>query len=168
MRHVPYRGNNFALSDVTGGHISGMVSTTGQLVPQHKAGHIRILAVTARARLPELAIIDIGLNDEPEGGFALCRELRALSPAHPVLAKVGSGTLVTEWEKARHEIPMGSLNKATSEEELRAWLARCDELLAPEGLVVLQVITFPDQPCPAMPAAMAPKRCEKLGRVENT
>ena len=54
MRHVPYRGNNFALSDVTGGHISGMVSTTGQLVPQHKAGHVRILAVTARTRLPEL------------------------------------------------------------------------------------------------------------------
>jgi tripartite-type tricarboxylate transporter receptor subunit TctC len=54
MRHVPYRGNNFALTDVTGGHISGMVSTTGQLEPQHKAGHLRILAVTARARLSEL------------------------------------------------------------------------------------------------------------------
>jgi DNA ligase (NAD+) len=64
---------------------------------------------------------------------ALEDELRGLSPAHPVLAKVGSGALVTEWEKARHEIPMGSLNKATNEEELRAWLARCDELLAKEG-----------------------------------
>lgn len=57
MRHVPYRGNNFALTDVTGGHISGMVSTTGQLTPQHKAGHIRILAVTARTRLPELPAV---------------------------------------------------------------------------------------------------------------
>ena len=28
-------------------------------------------------RLPELVIIDIGLGDEPEGGFDLCRELRA-------------------------------------------------------------------------------------------
>ena len=54
MRHIPYRGNNFALTDVTGGHISGMVSTTGQLAPQHKAGNLRILAVTARTRLPEL------------------------------------------------------------------------------------------------------------------
>jgi DNA ligase (NAD+) len=60
-------------------------------------------------------------------------ELRALAPTHPVLAKVGSAALVTEWEKARHEIPMGSLNKVTNEEEFRGWLARCDELLAKEG-----------------------------------
>src|SRR5882672_9718684 len=38
-----------------------------------------------RARLPDLALIDIGLGDEPDGGFALCRELRALSPALPIL-----------------------------------------------------------------------------------
>ncbi|HEX6612808.1 MAG TPA: response regulator, partial [Rhodanobacteraceae bacterium] len=30
-------------------------------------------------RMPELVIIDIGLGDEPEGGFDLCRELRAKS-----------------------------------------------------------------------------------------
>ena len=38
-----------------------------------------------RARLPDLAIIDIGLGDDPEGGFALCRELRALSPQLPIV-----------------------------------------------------------------------------------
>jgi DNA ligase (NAD+) len=64
---------------------------------------------------------------------ALEDDLRALDPTHPVLAKVGSGALVSEWDKARHEIPMGSLNKAVSVEELRAWLARCDELLAKDG-----------------------------------
>jgi DNA ligase (NAD+) len=60
-------------------------------------------------------------------------ELRELDPTHPVLARVGSAQLVSEWEKARHEIPMGSLNKAVSEEELRAWLSRCDELLAKDN-----------------------------------
>lgn len=60
-------------------------------------------------------------------------ELRDLDPTHPVLAKVGSAELVSEWEKARHEIPMGSLNKAVSEEELRAWLTRCEELLGKDG-----------------------------------
>jgi DNA ligase (NAD+) len=64
---------------------------------------------------------------------ALEDELRALDPTHPVLAKVGSTSLVTEWEKARHEIPMGSLNKVVSEDELRAWLARCGELLAKDA-----------------------------------
>jgi DNA ligase (NAD+) len=65
---------------------------------------------------------------------ALEDELRDLDPTNAVLAKVGSGALVEEWEKARHEIPMGSLNKAVSVEELRAWLARCEELLHKDGL----------------------------------
>jgi two-component system OmpR family response regulator len=38
-----------------------------------------------RARLPDLALIDIGLGEEIEGGFALCRELRALSPTLPIM-----------------------------------------------------------------------------------
>ena len=32
-----------------------------------------------RTRLPDLALIDIGLGDDVDGGFTLCRELRALS-----------------------------------------------------------------------------------------
>src|SRR5512140_3600581 len=38
-----------------------------------------------RTRLPDLAILDIGLGDEIDGGFALCRELRALSATVPIL-----------------------------------------------------------------------------------
>jgi two-component system OmpR family response regulator len=38
-----------------------------------------------RTRLPDLAVIDIGLGDEPEGGFELCRELRTLSPRLPII-----------------------------------------------------------------------------------
>ena len=38
-----------------------------------------------RARLPELAVIDIGLGDEPEGGFTLCSELRAMSARLPII-----------------------------------------------------------------------------------
>jgi len=38
-----------------------------------------------RARLPDLAILDIGLGDEIDGGFALCRDLRALSASLPIV-----------------------------------------------------------------------------------
>jgi len=38
-----------------------------------------------RARLPDLAVIDVGLKDEPEGGFELCRELRGLSAELPII-----------------------------------------------------------------------------------
>jgi two-component system OmpR family response regulator len=36
-------------------------------------------------RLPDLAIIDISLEDEPEGGFDLCRDLRAMSRELPMI-----------------------------------------------------------------------------------
>src|SRR6201986_5555792 len=43
-------------------------------------------AMTAfAARLPDLAVIDISLEDEPEGGFELCRQLRALSAELPII-----------------------------------------------------------------------------------
>lgn len=35
--------------------------------------------------LPDLAIIDIGLQDEIDGGFSLCQSLRALSPTVPII-----------------------------------------------------------------------------------
>jgi two-component system, OmpR family, response regulator len=38
-----------------------------------------------RLHLPDLAIIDISLEDEAEGGFDLCRDLRALSAELPII-----------------------------------------------------------------------------------
>ena len=38
-----------------------------------------------RTHLPDLAIIDISLEDEAEGGFDLCRELRAASAELPII-----------------------------------------------------------------------------------
>src|SRR6266436_5358153 len=46
----------------------------------------RAQAMTAfTSRLPDLAVIDISLEEEPEGGFELCRQLRALSPELPII-----------------------------------------------------------------------------------
>ncbi|HEY6484119.1 MAG TPA: proteobacterial dedicated sortase system response regulator [Steroidobacteraceae bacterium] len=46
----------------------------------------RALAMSAfSARLPDLAVIDIKLDEEPEGGFELCRQLRALSAELPII-----------------------------------------------------------------------------------
>lgn len=38
-----------------------------------------------RTRLPDLAILDIGLNDEIDGGFSLCQSLRAMSQTVPII-----------------------------------------------------------------------------------
>lgn len=90
------------------------------------------------ARIAELAKLlrtykDAYYNDAPlvsDAAYdALEDELRELDPSHPVIASVGApAAKVTAWEKARHAIPMGSLNKAVSEEELRQWADRCNEL----------------------------------------
>ncbi len=46
----------------------------------------RPLALQAfAARLPDLVVIDISLGDEPEGGYELCRELRARSAELPII-----------------------------------------------------------------------------------
>lgn len=80
-------------------------------------------------------------------------ELRALDPKHPLLASVGApvptkakpraaGAPVTEWEKAQHKLPMGSLNKATDEAEFHAWVSRCEEHAAREKLPKVQSDLF--------------------------
>jgi two-component system OmpR family response regulator len=38
-----------------------------------------------RTRLPDLALIDIGLGGDVDGGFDLCRELRAMSASLPII-----------------------------------------------------------------------------------
>src|SRR3954465_3591240 len=48
-------------------------------------GDRKSAAAGFRTQLPDLALLDIGLGDEPDGGFALCRELRAMSAALPIL-----------------------------------------------------------------------------------
>ncbi|OUS24055.1 proteobacterial dedicated sortase system response regulator [Gammaproteobacteria bacterium 45_16_T64] len=46
----------------------------------------RIQALEAFSqKLPDLAIIDIGLENEIEGGFDLCRELRQIAPNVPIM-----------------------------------------------------------------------------------
>jgi len=48
------------------------------------AGRAEALAAM-RTRLPDLAVIDIGLGSDADAGFALCRELRALSASLPII-----------------------------------------------------------------------------------
>jgi len=48
------------------------------------AGRAEALAAM-QTRLPDLALIDIGLGADPDGGFELCRELRAMSAGLPII-----------------------------------------------------------------------------------
>ena len=51
IQHVPYRGGGPAITDLAAGHIKlAFLNVSGQLIALHKAGNIRILAVTSAAR----------------------------------------------------------------------------------------------------------------------
>jgi len=50
LTHVPYKGSSFALTDLVGGHVSAMMSSTSFVVQQHKSNQVRILATTGRSR----------------------------------------------------------------------------------------------------------------------
>ncbi len=54
LRHVGYRGSAAALTDLIGGQIPIVVTTTSDLLEQHKAGRIRVLATSDRQRSPFL------------------------------------------------------------------------------------------------------------------
>ena len=56
---------------------------------------------------------------------ALEDALRRISPSHPYFAEVGA-PLVDGWQKVKHPIPMGSLDKAQTEEEFFAWLDKME------------------------------------------
>lgn len=52
MEHIPYKGFAPALTDILGGQIQVMMNSIVALVPQIKAGKVRALAVSSKARSP--------------------------------------------------------------------------------------------------------------------
>lgn len=68
-----------------------------------------------------------GSTDEKRHYKGLWLALQRAAAEHVALTLVPPPA-GTDWPKARHEIPMGSLNKVNAEDELREWATRCDEL----------------------------------------
>jgi tripartite-type tricarboxylate transporter receptor subunit TctC len=54
LQHVNYRGSAAALTDLVGGQVPVLVTTTTDLLEMHKAGRIRVLATSDKRRSPFL------------------------------------------------------------------------------------------------------------------
>ena len=54
LMHVPYKGGGPAVTDVLGGHIELTMASLAAVIPQHRGGKIRILAVTDGVRYEQL------------------------------------------------------------------------------------------------------------------
>jgi tripartite-type tricarboxylate transporter receptor subunit TctC len=75
LRHVAYKGNALAISDLIGGHLPIFFTSTPDLVEPHKAGRIRILATSGAQRsaaLPEVpTFMEAGHRIHGEGWYAI-------------------------------------------------------------------------------------------------
>jgi tripartite-type tricarboxylate transporter receptor subunit TctC len=61
MTHVPYKGGGAAIVDLTGGQIPIAVLGSSTVLPQHRAGRVRILAMISPHRAqtaPEIPTLD--------------------------------------------------------------------------------------------------------------
>jgi tripartite-type tricarboxylate transporter receptor subunit TctC len=72
--HTPYRGAGPAMADLVGGHIPfATPAVTRQVIELHRAGKIRVLAITSRSRLaaaPEIpTVAEAGMPDLASEGF---------------------------------------------------------------------------------------------------
>ncbi len=67
-----------------------------------------------------------GATPDPKFYKGLYLALQQAEPDHPTFLQVPPARGM-DWPKAAHEIPMGSLNKVNTAEELAAWAERCDE-----------------------------------------
>jgi len=95
VTHVSYRGSNPALMDVIAGTIPIFLETFGPLIPHHRAGRMRILAVLSAARSPVFPEIptaaESGIPGMEFGTFnVLC--LPAGTP-EPIVATLHRATL---------------------------------------------------------------------------
>lgn len=78
-----------------------------------------------RQALPDLAIIDVGLGDEPEGGFTLCNDLRHLSPTLPIIFLTARDSDIDSV----HGLRLGADDYVTKDMSLDHLLARVTALL---------------------------------------
>jgi tripartite-type tricarboxylate transporter receptor subunit TctC len=61
ITHVPYKGAAPAVNDLAGGHVDTMFCDLGTILPLHRAGQVRIIAVSTAKRialLPDIPTID--------------------------------------------------------------------------------------------------------------
>ena len=120
LRHVAYKGNPQAITDLIGGHLPMHFTSTQDLVEAHRAGRIRVLATSGRARstaLPEVpTFVESGYDIRGEGWHGIYAP--AKTPAD-VVAQLNRAVVeaVRMNEFSKRLTPLGVQPTGTSVEE---------------------------------------------------
>lgn len=128
LLHIPYKGGGQAITDLVGGQVPVGVLGLAAVLPHAKAGRVRILAVTTKARSP--AVPDVPTLDETVApGYDVRQWAGLMAPARTppdVLAKLQKETaaaLATPALRERIE-KLGFEVTGTSGAEFVSYLAR--------------------------------------------
>jgi two-component system OmpR family response regulator len=85
-------------------------------------------------QLPDLAIIDVGLADEIEGGFELCRDLRSRSAELPIIfltARDSEFDIISGYRLGADDYLTKDISQAQMMARINALLRRAQALRAP-------------------------------------
>jgi tripartite-type tricarboxylate transporter receptor subunit TctC len=134
LRHVGYRGSAAAMTDLVGGQIPIVVTTTSDVLEGHKAGRIKVLATSAAGRspfLPEVPTLK-------EAGFDLVATgwYGVFAPAgtpDAVVARLSAGVAgaVRSPQVKEHLLAFGLVPTGTTAAELGRIQKADSELWAP-------------------------------------
>jgi tripartite-type tricarboxylate transporter receptor subunit TctC len=134
LRHVGYRGSAAALTDLVGGQIAIVVTTTSDVVEQHKGGRIRVLATSDKSRSPFLAEVptfrETGYAIEGSGWYGVFAP--AGTPAD-VMERLNGAIVAAVREPATRDklLAFGLVPTGTSAAELGRVQKADSELWAP-------------------------------------
>ena len=126
--HIPYKGSSPALTDVVSGQVAGMFVNLPPAVPLVKAGKVRALAVTTRARsplLPEVpTVIESGVP-----GFETVAWFGILAPAatpKDIVARLSAeiGKIARTPEMRERLLALGAEPVGSTPEEFAAVISR--------------------------------------------
>jgi tripartite-type tricarboxylate transporter receptor subunit TctC len=134
LRHVAYKGNPQAITDLMGGHLPLFFTSTQDLVEPHKAGRIRVLATSGRERstaLPEVpTFTESGYAIHGEGWYGIYAP--AKMPAE-VVAQLNRAVVeaVRTDEFSKRLKPIGVQPTGTSPKEFSRIQKSATELWGP-------------------------------------
>lgn len=89
LNHVPYKGSSPAIMDVVAGHVPVGFDMLPAVLPQYKAGKVRVLAVTSKERSPQMP--EVGTVSATLSGYEVSSWFGIVAPAglpEPILRKL--------------------------------------------------------------------------------